>query len=830
MTPIASRTVASAAVLLTLALALATGGTARADPPRCAATGNDVPFTLEATALRGATATDVYLAVGSSVSSCPAPDVLKKVQVKALAADGTATAVHNYFDVPAPGGSGILTPPEVERGQLLEIDALVQTPEAVRTHVLRRTATVRLRPDLVVDATAPTRVVRAQPFSVEVRVTEIGGDTGATAQVTLRERGNTLATETVTVRPGETATVGLSLVRLTTTQPESRELVATVAGAAPGELDVLNNSDSAGVAVALFDGDGIVSTENRQATEVGLDVLEAGGNAIDAAVAVQFALNAVEPENTGIGGGLTALVHLGNGGGDFAVDAREPATLAASPPNIFAGRTSANPLDTGGLGVGVPMTLRAVDELLERWGTWSLAQTLEPATRLAEDGMTVSAQLSRSACGARANRFPETAAIFRPGGVCVKPGDTLEQPDLAKTFELIAAQGTDVFYRGEIAPAIVDATRKSLHPINVGNMTLADLERAASDDLEADGRITDAISVDYRGRRVVSVPGSSAGGVVTLHWLKVIERFPYAAGDPEWGFQRPKAANAMIEAFRLAWSDRFFWLGDPRFTPVPFEGLLSSCYVDQRSALIDPDKRMPTPPGIRLPGNPLPCQGPSLAARGATVSDAVVAEEEPVLGQTSHFSIVDRWGNAVAFTTTVTDAFGTGITVPGYGFVLNDAMTNFNPNYTPAKNPSTGNPGANDVEPGKIPMGNTAPLMVFKDGEPVLVTGSPGGAFIPAVVFQVVTNMFDYGMDVQQAVDQPRIWANLTTVLRNPGIPADTVEYLRSLGHTWAANVSPFPQVGSAESIAIDTSTYALSGATDPRTAPDASFAVLAPS
>jgi len=304
-----------------------------------------------------------------------------------------------------------------------------------------------------------------------------------------------------------------------------------------------------------------------------------------------------------------------------------------------------------------------------------------------------------------------------------------------------------------------------------------------------------------------------------------VERFPLGTGGPGWGFQEPKSTHVMLDAFRLAFSDRFFWMGDPRYTPVPIRGLLSDGYVAQRSALIDPGKRIPTPAGFRLPGNPLPFEGAAAADVAASGEQATSNTAEGL--QTSHFSIVDRWGNAVSFTTTLTDGFGCGIMVPGYGFLLNDGMTNFWP--VPEVNPKTGNPGGNDAAPGKVPMGSTAPLIVLADGEPVLVTGSPGGAFIMAVVFQVATNVFDYGMTIQQAVDAPRIWANLSTVLWNPDYPADTIAALRALGHPVQTAPTPYPQVGSAESIAIDPATFTLSGATDPRTAPDASFGTVSP-
>jgi gamma-glutamyltranspeptidase/glutathione hydrolase len=791
-----------APVVLAFALALALGpGGAHANGPA----EPRQPFALGLTALTGPAGTDVYATVTGTSASISAPDVLEKLEVRSLDGDGSVLAVHHYKNVPAPDGVARVSPPGLPRDRQLKIRALVQAADGTRTYVLWQTGAVRLRPDLVVaEVDAPARVVRRQPFEVVVEVGELAGDTAAAATLSLYDGGGLLGSRLFTTAPGGTTTVSFPLLQIAGVGPH--ELVARVSGAAPAQLDDQNDTGTVPVAVAMYDVDGVVSTENRQATEVGLDVLRAGGNAFDAAAAVQFALNVVEPENSGIGGGATILVHLASGE-EIAIDAREPA--AADPVGDRPGP------NTTGRAIGVPMTLRAVDEVLRRWGTWTLAETLGPATGLAEDGMVVSDQLARSAAGARANNYAETRAVFRPGGVPVAKGATLEQDDLAKTFRLIAAQGLDVFYRGEIAEAIVAATRKSISAGNEGRMTLADLEQALTDDLDADGRITEAVTVDYRGREFVSVPGSSSGGIVTLEWLKLVERFPIGTGGPGWGFQEPKSTHVMLEAFRLAGTDRFIWMGDPRFTPVPFQGLLSDCYLTARSALIRDDARMP---GLRIPGNPLACQP-------APVVPDVVGDGGSEGQQTSHFSIVDRWGNAVSFTTTLTDGFGTGIMVPGYGFLLNDSVSNFN--SAPTK--SATDPGANDLAPGKIGMGNTAPLMAFEDDELVLVTGSPGGAFIMAVVYQVATNVFDHGKTLQEAVDAQRIWLNLSTVLYNPGYPAETLAALRALGHPLQANPSLFPQVGSAESIAVDPETFALVGAVDPRTAPDASFGSVEP-
>jgi gamma-glutamyltranspeptidase/glutathione hydrolase len=796
----------AAPLLLALALVLALGAggearaTAAAEQPR-------QPYTLDLSALTGPAGTDVYATVTRAAGAGAVPDVLEKLEVRSLDDDGSVLAVHHYRNVAAPDGVARVSPPGLPRGRQLKIRALVEAPDGTRTYVLWQTGAVRYRPDLVVaDVAAPARVVRRQSFAVDVTVGETAGDTAAAATLSLYDGADLVGSRLFTIAPGGATIVSFPLLAL----PEvgSHELLARVSAAAPAQLDETNDTAVSPLAVAMYDADGIVSTENRQATEVGLDVLRAGGNAFDAAAAVQFALNVVEPENSGIGGGATILVHLASGE-EIAIDAREPAP--ADTVLRFNDRPGFN---TTGLAIGVPMTLRAVDEVLDRWGTWTLAETLAPAIGLAEDGMVVSDQLARSAAGARANNYAETRAVFRPGGVPVAKGATLEQDDLAKTFRLIAAQGLDVFYRGEIAEAIVAATRMSNPAGNDGRMTLQDLERGLTDDLDADGRITAAVSVDYRGREFVSVAGSSSGGLVALQMLDLVERFPLGAGGPGWGFQEPTATHVSMEAFRLAFSDRFKWMGDPRFTPVPFVGLLDEDYLAQRSQLIRETSRIA---GLRIPGNPLPYQPAPVAAESAPDGGS---EGQ----QTSHYSIVDRWGNAVSFTTTLTDSFGTGIMVPGYGFLLNDSNSNFN--SFPVASPT--DPGANDLAPGKIGMGNTAPLMAFEDGELVLVTGSPGGAFIPWVVFHVATGVFDYGKTLQEAVDAARIWANLSTVLYNPGYPAETLSALRALGHPLAANPSAFPQVGSAESIAVDPDTFALVGAVDPRTL-DASFGSVEP-
>ena len=281
----------------------------------------------------------------------------------------------------------------------------------------------------------------------------------------------------------------------------------------------------------------------------------------------------------------------------------------------------------------------------------------------------------------------------------------------------------------------------------------------------------------------------------------------------------------MTEAVRLAFADRNYWLGDD--LRVPRDALLSDCYLRPRAALIRLDARIPNAP--RKIGNPLACN-PAAAVAEVTGSDS-----EGGGTTTSHFSVLDKWGNAVSFTTTLADAFGTGILVPGYGFVLNDALSNFFNNAFPAAKPgafpSPGNPGMNDAAPNKRALGNTAPLIAFKDGEPVLITGSPGGTNIPSVVLNVVINTLDFGMGVQEAVDRPRIWFNLPTVFWNQGVPQETLDHLRALGHGMSgpASCPAGAACGGAESIAIDPGTFALSVAKD-RLIPDATAELVSPS
>jgi gamma-glutamyltranspeptidase / glutathione hydrolase len=768
--------------------------------PSSATTGPGSPYSLSVQALLGGEQTALYLRLSSD--GRPLPEALEKVQLKAFSAQDEHLLTENLFDVPAPGGVALITRPDLERADRVDVKAHVKDGD--QNELVAETR-VALRPDLTVQLDAPGRVVRRQAFDVDVSITEVAGDTGAQATVSVFDGVELLATRHVAVGLAGTQKVTLTLALA---RPGAHTLSATVSDASPAEFRTTNNSDTAPLDVRVYNGDGAVVTEETLATGVGVDMLKAGGNAIDAAAAIQFALSVTFPHTTGIGGGSTIVVHLANGE-NFVIDAREKAPSAADP-SMFVNRTPLNLRSQSGCAVGVPGALAAVELMLDHWGTRSLAETLQQPIQLAEDGFRVGTQLAIATGSARASTQPETRAILRqPDGTALPTGYLLKQPDLAKTFRLVAEQGSSVLYEGEIAPALVAVQKRTLSTGCEGRMTLADLAAY-------EPKVTKPISARYRGYDVVTAGPSSAGGVVLLQALRLMERFPLGDAGLGYGPLAGKTLNVMIDALRLALADRDLWLGDDDPAagyPVPVECLLSDEYTALRSGLISASARI----ALATAGDPC-ASGPGVP----------VEFEDNDSAHTTHFSVVDKWGNMVSFTTTMTDEFGTGITVPGYGFALNDSLANFN--LTPVGGP--GNPGVNDAGPNKRARGNTAPVLVFKDGEPLVAAGSPGGGFIPSIVLQVVSNVIDQGMSIQQAVGAPRFWlqnpANVRgTIAWNPTYPAASIEYVRALGQN--INLIPAPNptaLGSAQSLAVDPITYALSAASDPR-ARDGSAVVL---
>ncbi len=767
--------------------------------PSATTTSSGGPYTLSVQALLGGRQTDVYLRVSSDTARLP--DTLEKVQLKAFSPGGEHVSTTNVFDVPVNGGLAVVGRAGFARGDLVEVKAHAkdgsQNELVADTHVA-------LRPDLKVDLAAPARVVRKQTFSVTVSVSELAGDTGASAAVSVYDGLDLLAKRQVAVGAGGNAEVPFALQLPLPTCPDTsagatwcraHTLSAIVSDAHPDEFDTTNDSDSAPIDVRVYDGDGVVVTEEAHATEVGAQILRDGGNAIDAAAAVEFALSVTRPHTTGIGGGSTILVHLADRE-NYAIDAREKAPASAEP-TMFVGKTTNSWHTQSGCAVGVPGTLAALDRMLKLWGTMSLADTLQQPIQLAEDGFPVGFDLASATTEDRAAFQLETRSVFRlPTGDPLPVGHLLKQPDLAKTFRLLADQGASALYEGEIAPAVIAAQARTRATGCEGKMTLADLAAYTV-------KVRKPIFVDYHGYDVVSVPPSSSGGLVLLQALKLMQRFPLGDASLGYGFGSGKTMHVMIEAIRLALADRDMWIGDDDSTfgfPVPVQCLLSDEYTALRSGLI----RLETRIAVAAPGDP--------CAPG--FGDPVEFDQSPG-AHTTHFSIVDKWGNMVSFTTTLTDGFGTGITVPGYGFALNDSLANFN--TTPVANPATGNPGANDPGPNRRARGSTTPVLIFKGGEPLVATGAWGGGFIPSMVLQVVSNVIDQDMPIEQAVDAPRFWLMGPTlgIGRNPGFPDESIAYLRALGHKVGAPGGT--TVFATQSLGVDPETFKLYGASDKR-------------
>lgn len=548
---------------------------------------------------------------------------------------------------------------------------------------------------------------------------------------------------------------------------------------------------------------GVVAVAHPLAAEAGAAALETGGNAIDAAAAIQFALNVVEPQFSGIGGGGFMMIHLAKTKETFALDCREKAPAAATP-DMFGSLTFTQ-ASTSGISVGVPGTLLCVATALGNWGTTSLADALQPAIKLAAEGFHVNRFLAADSGSFRTTLQPETMAVFRrPDGSPLQAGDLLVQPDLAKTFRLIAQHGPDIFYRGEIAPAIVEAQKRFTprfpgDTAGRGRMTLADLD-------QYNVKIRQPTIGNYRGYTVASMSPPSSGGLTVIQMLKMLERFPLGDTSQGFGFGATKTLHVMIEAMRLAFADRAWWMGDEDFVYVPKVGLLADPYVALRSALIDLNSTMPTPSA----GDPLPFDT-AMRLRRLMLAGARTQREG---GHTTHFSVVDKHGNVVSYTTTIEQGWGSGIMVPGYGFLLNNELTDFN--MVPTFNPATGNPGANDVAAFKRPRSSMSPTIVLKDGRPFAAYGSPGGATIINSVLNITLNLVDHGMTIQQAIDAPRISVTSAggSVSMESGFSPDVISALRTLGHT---SINVVGSIGSVQAVIIDLQTGKQYGGADSR-------------
>jgi gamma-glutamyltranspeptidase/glutathione hydrolase len=524
---------------------------------------------------------------------------------------------------------------------------------------------------------------------------------------------------------------------------------------------------------------GAVATISEEASKAALAILNRGGNAVDAAVAAAATLGVTDPFSCGIGGGGFMMVYLAREKRVIAVEHRETAPASATPDRFRpAGREL--PFEeavASGLSVGVPGTVRGWHEALSRYGTMSFREVLAPAIAVAERGFRVNATFSHLVAEneTKFQRFAEASKLYLRDGKALPPGTLLRNPDMARAYRAIAAGGQKAFYEGPMAQAIVDAVNRPAvtpgHSATGGNMTLGDLA-----DYEA--RIRQPLRTTYRGYELFGMPPPSSGAATVGLALNLLEGYDLKA------LPRPAAEHLYIEASRLAFADRNAYLGDPEFVEAPLAGLLSKQYAAQRRALIDPNR---AGQGKAQAGDPYPFQqDPSVPLRPRVRTQAEGAH-------TTHLTVSDKDGNVVAYTFTIESWGGSGIVVPGYGFLLNNELTDF----------EFAGPHPNAIEAGKRPRSSMAPTIAFRGGKPAFTIGSPGGATIITTVLQTIVNHLDFGMPMDQALNAPRISernGELTDV--EPGFTGTPqAQALARMGHRFSDRDG---EIGAANAIVFN--------------------------
>ncbi|KEP70119.1 gamma-glutamyltranspeptidase [Thioclava dalianensis] len=523
----------------------------------------------------------------------------------------------------------------------------------------------------------------------------------------------------------------------------------------------------------------MVVTAQHLATDVGVDILKQGGNAVDAAVAVGYALAVVHPCCGNLGGGGFMTVHLANGQNLF-LDFREKAPLAATPDMFLDADGKADPKLSreSWLGTGVPGTVMGMDEALAKYGTMTRAKVMAPAIELARDGFVLNAA-DVKLMDLRTKVFaaqPNVAKIFlHPDGSPYVAGERLRQPELAKTLELISKEGSKAFYEGPIAKAIVKASQA-----DGGLFTMKDFAQYTAP-------WSKPVSCEYRGHEIISAPPPSSGGTTICEILQIIKPYPFG----KWGYSSVKATHALVEAERRAFADRNTYLGDPAFVKNPVQELISQAHAEKLRATILPDRATPS----------------------SEIKGSLGANEGM---HTTHYSIVDAKGNAVAVTYTLNFFFGTGKIAGDSGFFLNNEMDDF-----------TAKPGVpnafglvqgkiNAVAPGKRPLSSMTPTIVLKGGKLFMVTGSPGGSTIISTTLESILNVVDFGMNMQQAVDAPRVhnqWLPDLVYVEPGYLTPKTKTALEGMGYTFKER-APW---GADEAILVNSKTGMLEGANDSR-------------
>jgi len=532
---------------------------------------------------------------------------------------------------------------------------------------------------------------------------------------------------------------------------------------------------------------GAVSSVDPDATAIGLAVLRHGGNAVDAAVATAAALGVTEPYSSGIGGGGFFVHYDARTHRVGTIDGRETAP-ARMPHDAFIDPATGKPypftpqLVTSGVSVGTPGSLATWQRALHRWGHWRLGRTLKPAMRLARRGFVVDSTFRQQTLENknRFEAFPATAKLFLPGGDAPAVGSVLRNPDLARTYRLIARRGTQAFYRGPLARQIARNVRHpqksstTTLPVPPGSMTARDLRRYRT----IDRRPT---RVSYRGYGVYGMRPSSSGGTTVGEALNILERFNVP------GMSALDALHHYLEASALAFADRGKYVGDPAYVHVPVRRLLSDGYAAIRACRIDPTHALTKPVAA---GDVYATTGGCGARTGSTAPDTENLN-------TTNLTVADRWGNVVEYTLTIEQTGGSGMVVPGRGFLLNNELTDFSAVYDPAD--------PNRIEAGKRPRSSISPTIVLRHRKPFLALGSPGGSTIITTVLQLLFDRIDRHMSIEQAMAAPRAsQRNTKDVTAEQAFIDQWGGLLGAYGHTFVAAGAPgtsAAQIGAATAI-----------------------------
>jgi gamma-glutamyltranspeptidase/glutathione hydrolase len=524
---------------------------------------------------------------------------------------------------------------------------------------------------------------------------------------------------------------------------------------------------------------GMVVSSDSLATQVGVEILKKGGNAVDAAVAVGFALAVTYPQAGNIGGGGFMVIRMANGE-TVTIDFREKAPMKASENMFLDGNGNFVPekSQVGHLSVGVPGSVAGLLLALEKYGTMSRREVLEPAIELAEKGFIVNEGLANAFKNAfeHFKKFPSTMRYFSKNGQPYSAGDRLIQKDLAKVLKLIRDKGRDGFYKGKVADLIVEEMKRG-----GGLITYEDLENYQP-------VLRKPVVGNYRGYEIISMGPPSSGGVCLIELLNILENFDLK----KYGFGSSYTIHYLVEAMKRVYADRAEYLGDPDFVQIPLDKLLSKEYAKELASEIDTFYATPSSRIIR----------------------SVSPTSEGV--HTTHYSVVDRWGNVVAVTTTINSYFGSMVAVDGAGFFLNNEMDDFSAKPGAPNQFGLLGSKANSIQPGKRMLSSMTPTIVLKNGKPFLVLGSPGGSTIITSVLQVILNVVDFGMNIQEAVDSPRIhhqWYPDQIFFERRGLPRDVIENLERRGHKLVERAG---YQGEVQAILIDENGVKY-GAVDPR-------------